>query len=500
MNRRRDETPRGLHGLRYSMNATSTATEMLACLRGQEISAVELLDLHLRRIAMHNPALNAIVALDLEGAQRTARECDDLRVLGNELPLLGLPITVKDAIDVAGLPTTSGLRRRRDVRPAADARAVARLRNAGAVIMGKTNVPPYVADWQTDNPLFGRTKNPWDLDRTPGGSTGGGAAAVASGLSPLELGSDIGGSIRLPAAFCGVYGHRPSDSALPVSGHFPGAPLPSQPAVLNVLGPLTRSAADLDLALGVMAGPDVGDDVAWRLEFPPPRHERLQEFRVAVMPGLEWLPVSDSVAAALEAVSAALQQAGARVAEAWPDVLDDSHRYHAQYETLLSSVFSFLLGQDEDARREEAARLRRAGDTLDAARADGLTASAHEFLGSLRRREEVRASYRAFFREWDILLAPITLTEAFPHDSRPEAERTIAVGGKEVPYMRQLVYPGLATLSGQPATAFPADKTASGLPVGLQAIGPYLEDRTPIRFCQLVAERLGGYVVPPGYE
>lgn len=469
-------------------------------MRRGEITAVELLALHLERIERYNPALNAIVVLDREAAGDAAREADDLRVQGIERPLLGLPVTIKDAIDVDGLPTTCGLTRRRDELPDADAPVVARLREAGAVIMGKTNLPPYASDWQTDNELFGRSNNPWNLDRTPGGSTGGGAAAVAAGLSPLEIGSDIGGSIRVPASFCGIYGHRPSDSLLPSSGHFPGSGLPASPAILNVLGPLARHPADLDLALAVLAGPDAGEDIAWRLDLPQPRHTDLRHFRVAVMPPVHWLPVSDDVAAALEALAGVLSGAGAHVAPALPDALGDLRQTHGLYAELVSAIFSFGAGQRQDSRHRQAQTLLASGDEFDGASARGLTISAHDFLTLLRRRESLRASYREFFRRWDIFLAPITLAPAFPHDSRPEEERTVEIAGKTIPYNRHLVYPGLATLTGQPATAFPAGRTGEMLPVGLQAIGPYLEDRTPIQFAQLVAEEIGGYDVPPGYD
>src|SRR5947209_4034226 len=279
---------------------------MLQALRRRQVSARELLDLHLNRIHRFNSTLNAIVLLDEQGARRQAKQADER--LGAGLPgsLTGLPITVKDAIDVEGLPTTAGSRRRADHRATHDAAIVRRAREAGALIMGKTNTPLYAGDWQTNNRLFGRTVNPWDLERTPGGSTGGGAAAVAAGLSPLELGSDIGGSIRVPAAFCGIYGHRPSDTVIPGSGHFPGSPLPNPAVILNVLGPLGRDARDLEVSLDAVGGAEVGEDTAWRLELPPARHDHLQDFRVAVMPWLEWLPVHAEVRESLDSAAEAL--------------------------------------------------------------------------------------------------------------------------------------------------------------------------------------------------
>ncbi|HYA99106.1 MAG TPA: amidase family protein, partial [Ktedonobacteraceae bacterium] len=253
----------------------SSATTMLEALNKRQLSAVELFDLHLQRIERYNPALNAIVTFDFEHALQTAIAADQARSQGNHGALLGLPITIKDTIDVAGLPGTAGAKRHQDRRPEHDAPLVARVRDAGAVIMGKTNVPPYTRDWQADNPVFGRTNNPWDLSRTPGGSTGGGAAALAAGLTPLEFGSDNGGSIRIPAAFCGVFGHKPSDTAVPHNGQFPGSPLPNAATVLFALGPLARDARDLELALDLIAGPAIGDATSWHLQIPPARHEAL---------------------------------------------------------------------------------------------------------------------------------------------------------------------------------------------------------------------------------
>src|SRR6266849_7399534 len=248
------------------IDAFAPAVDMLAALRARRVSAVELLELHQMRIERHNPELNAIVEPDFERARREAEAADTRRARGEDAPLRGLPMTLKESINVRGLRTTVGMSVWKDFRSEHDAPVTARVKGAGAVVMAKTNVPQMLADWQSNNPVYGRTNNPWDLSRTPGGSTGGGAAALAAGLSALEFGSDIGGSIRIPAAFCGVYGHRPSDTAVPRYGHVPGSPLPNPAAVMAVQGPLARSASDLELALDVIAGPVVGEDVAWRLE------------------------------------------------------------------------------------------------------------------------------------------------------------------------------------------------------------------------------------------
>src|SRR6267142_5575820 len=286
----------------------TTATELLAALRARQASAVELLDLHRQRIERHNPELNAIVEPDFERARRDAEAADARRARGEDAPLLGLPMTLKESINVRGLRTTAGMEIWKDFRSEHDAPVTTRVKAAGATVMAKTNVPQMLADWQSANPVYGRTNNPWDLSRTPGGSTGGGAAALAAGLTPLEFGSDIGGSIRVPAAFCGVYGHRPSETAMPRSGQFPFPPLPNAGVVMGVQGPLARSAEDLELALDVLAGPEVGEDVAWRLTLPPARGKRLRDFRVAVLPPIAWAPVDREIAA-LETVVKRLERA-----------------------------------------------------------------------------------------------------------------------------------------------------------------------------------------------
>jgi amidase len=485
------------------LDAFAPAVQMLQALRERRISAVELLDLHLRRIEKYNPALNAIVTPDYTNARRSAEAADAARKRGEDLPLLGLPVTVKDSINVRGLRTTVGMPDWAEAVVDWDAPLVSRLRAAGAVIMGKTNVPPMIWDWQANNPVFGRTNNPWDLERTPGGSTGGGAAALAAGLTPLEFGSDIAGSIRVPAAFCGVYGHKPSETALPRTGQFPFSPLPSNGMVMGVLGPLARSAADLALAFGIIAGPEEGEDAAWRLEIPPARHARLAGFRVAVLPRPGWLPLDPEILAALDRLAGDLRRAGATVAEAQPEGFGDLRQHTQVYMSLLWSVGGLILPPDGLQPLVDAYRA--LGDEFADAAVLGLTASAAGYFGLRIQREQVRAAYRAFFRDWDVLLTPITLAPAFLH--QPMAwpplvtlpGRTLDVAGQSVSEDWAFVYPGIATLSGQPATAFPAGLTHSGLPIGLQAIGPYLEDHTPIEFAALVEREYGGFRPPAGY-
>ena len=350
----------------------ASASSMLQGLRDRDISSTELLENHISRIERFNPELNAIVTPNYEAALTVAQATDSDRSRGVDAPLLGLPLTVKDCIDVAGLRGTAGVKVFADRVPEADSRLAARVKEAGGIVMGKTNVPPNAADWQSSNPIFGRTNNPWDLSRTPGGSTGGGAAAVAAGLTPLEFGSDIGGSIRVPAAFCGIYGHKPSETALARSGHFPGTPLPNPAVTMAVQGPLARTAEDLALGLEVASGPDVGEDVAWRLEFPKARHTALSDFRVAVMPPIEWLPVDSEILAAQERLVEYLADSGAKVGEAQPATLGDLRGHHRVYSSVLGLMTS---AGTAEQRRHLAGNMRATGDEFQIAMANGIEAT-----------------------------------------------------------------------------------------------------------------------------
>jgi len=486
------------------VDAFSSATSLVAALRSGTIGARELTELYIRRIERHDPALNAVVVRDYTRAREQAMVAEHARARGEHRALLGLPITLKESINVTGLQTTCGVPEWKGYISQHDAPVTTRTRAAGAVLLGKTNVPPMLADWQSANPIFGCTNNPWDRGRTPGGSSGGSAAAIAAGLSALEVGSDIGGSIRVPAAFCGIYGHRPSETLLPRSGQFPMPPLPNPAVVMGVQGPLARSAEDLELALSVLAGPEVGEDVAWKVTLPAARRERLADFRVAVLPPIPWLPVDEQITAALSDLAGRLTKMGAVVKEIQPDGLGDHREYHGFYRTLLSAVTGARV--DAETRRQRIATFRAAGDDLSLGAARGLEGTAGDYLLWNARREQHRAAWRAFFREWDVLLAPAINVLAYPHIERAwpadnsDLSLTFTVNGRSVPYLHGLCYPALSTVPGQPATAFPVGLSREGLPIGLQAIGPYLEDLTPIRFTALLAREIGGYRKPSGYD
>jgi amidase len=461
---------------------------MLRSLRAGHVSSGELLEMHLSRIARFNPSLNAIVTPCFEAARARARQLDSVRSDG---ALQGLPLTIKDTIEVSGLATTAGDPRRRAAISSHSAPLAESVLTAGAVLMGKTNVPLRAGDWQTSNAVFGHSSNPWDLSRTPGGSTGGGAAALAAGLTPLEFGSDIGGSIRVPSAFCGVFGHRPSDTLVPRAGHVPGHIAPNPAAILLVLGPLARSAEDLRLALSVIAAPEEGEDAAWRLDQPPARARRLKEFRVARLPRPSWLPLEPSIEEALERVARAC---GAVIAQ--PEGFD-LWQHDDLYTTLLSAIL--FADTPAEARARIAQSFRNSDQPMRAAQLRGLQATAGEYLELLDARAAYQHMWRRFFRDFDVVLTPVTIVNAFHHipDEISFSKRFVTIDGVPVPYRHLQVYPGLASLSGLPATAFPAGRNADGLPVGMQAIGPYLEDLTPIEFAAAAERELGCSFQPP---
>src|SRR5262250_1461512 len=431
-------------------DAFATATEMLAALRAKRVSSVELLDLHRRRAERYNPTLNALVELDFDRARDAAQEADARRARGEDAPLLGLPLTLKESYNVVGLRTTCGMPFWADFRSQHDAPVTTRVREAGGVIMAKTNVPQMLADWQSSNPVYGRTNNPWDLTRTPGGSTGGGSAALAAGLTPLEYGSDIGGSIRVPAAFCGVYGHRPSETAMPRSGGFPIPPMPNAAVVMGVQGPMARSGDDLELALDVAIGPEVGEDVAWKIAIPPARRDRLAGFRVAVLPALDWVPVDAEAIAALDGLASSLGRLGCQVKVTQPDALGDHRQHYALYLTLLAAVTSARVPAADRRARLELMRTR--DDDWSRASQRGIESAAPDYVSWFGQREQYRAAWRAFFREGDVLLMPALITPAYPHWNKPfpgtpdSIRKTLDINGKPVIEELGLFCASVATL------------------------------------------------------
>ncbi len=487
-----------------NMDAFATLCETRDALRARKLSATELVQAQIARIEALDGKLNALVVRCFDRALAQARDSDRRLVTGSARPLEGVPVTIKEGINVSGLPTTVGDSGYRDFISQHDAPTVRRLREAGAVILGKTNVPPEMADWQAANAVYGRTNNPWDLTRTCGGSSGGGAA-LAAGFGTLDIGSDIGGSIRVPAAFCGVYGLRPSETLVPRSGQYPIPPTPNWGAVLGAQGPIARSAADIETALEVIAGPDVGEDRAWRVELPAPRCTSLKGARIAVLRGPDYAPVDAELLSAQQRMADTLARAGARVDVAHPEEFGDWREHYRLYLHLLHYMMSPRW--DADKRELAIARLREDDDEFAPAQIDGLRCTGAQLFMWHLARERVRATWRRFFADWDAVIAPAFHTPAFAHVEFDTAAlglgatRTrIDVDGVRVPYTRGLFYPHLSTLAGQPALAIPAGISRKKLPLAVQLIGPYLEDLTLTRLASLIAQEVGGFVPPPPWD
>ena len=460
---------------------------------------MELTDEAITRIECDDQVINAICVPDFDRARAAAQRADQARACGEDRPLLGVPVTVKESYNIAGLPTTWGMPMHRNYVPAEDAVQVSRLKAAGAVVLGKTNVPLGLQGLQSFNEIYGTTNNPWDHGRTPGGSSGGSAVALACGFGALSIGSDLAGSLRTPAHFCGVYGHKPTLGLAANRGMVP-PPAPALPVDfdLAVVGPMARTARDLTLLLDVMAGPDpLTHGVAHDVTLPPARHERLGDFRILVLDEHPLIPTGSAVRAGVNRVTAALVDGGARVERHSP-LLPDLTEAATLYTHLLfsGSVARFPVEAYEQL-RTRAAGLSADDQSLDAARLRGMVFSHRDWMEANNRRELHRHGWRQLFAEFDAVVSPITPTPAFPHDHDPDLlERRIDIDGVEYPYFDQLVWFGLATMPGLPATAIPAGRSPEGLPVGVQLIGPAFEDRTPLRLAELLEQKTGGFQAP----
>ncbi len=477
--------------------AFASATNLAQMLRDRQIGAVELLELYLRRVERLNPRINAIIAEQADAARKTAVERDAMTARGESLgPLHGVPMTVKESFDLPGLRSTWGMSAFAGNVAHRTALAVERLQKAGAILFGKTNVPAALADWQSFNPVYGTANNPWNVGRTPGGSSGGSAAALAGGLTGLELGSDIGASIRNPAHYCGVYGHKPTFGICPSDGH----QLPDSWSFLDiaVIGPLARSAHDLETSLDIIVGPDAIDARGWTLNLPRSKDMKISGLRVAVMPTADTAPVDAAVRGEIEKLADFLRKQGAHVdMEARPV---DPAAAHEAYIMLLRAATSG--GMDQQVWNRLAAERESLSGRSDyfAWHARANTMSHREWLGWDNIRHRMRREWEEFFTRFDLLLCPTAASTAFPHMQTGERwERMISVDGQPQPSTTQMFWAGYSGMVFLPSSIAPIAIAADGLPVGVQIVAPQYLDFRAIRFAQLLERDYRAFTPPPGW-
>ena len=476
-----------------------SATTLAGMIRRREIGCLELLEHYIDRVTKLDGPINAVIVRDFDRARVRARMLDQQQ--DRTAPFFGVPMTVKESFDVAGLASTRGHLSAKDHRAAHSSIAVRRMEAAGAVIFGKTNVPVDLADWQSYNPVYGTTSNPWNLNHTPGGSSGGSAAALAAGLTALEMGSDIGGSIRVPAHYCGVFGHKPTWTLC--SNYTDYETSQAAPTDIAVLGPMARSAEDLITALDCLAGPDP-DETGLGYVLPRPRATRLSDLRIAVWADQPGQETDAETVAAIEALASELERQGATVDRTARPAFDPVEAFHLYLQLLDAGWSARMTDAVLASKREKLASL----DPLDM-RADSVMARATDmphrtWLALNEKRMKLRRIWSAFFRDWDVLLCPVISTAALPHMQEgpsimgggsadyvrtgPVWERTVTVNGKTIAYNDMLFWPGLTAGYHLPATVAPIGRAKSGLPIGVQIAGPIYGDHTTLRAAHLIAQ------------
>ena len=478
-----------------------SAHEILEKIKQGEVSSLEVLESFLAQVEKVNPKINAIVALDIERAKEKAKEADNKISLKSKLgPLHGLPMTIKDAFEVEGIVSTGGNPAWKDNIPKRNAEAVQRLVDAGAIIFGKTNVPFLSSDLQSFNKIYGTTNNPWDLERTPGGSSGGSAAALAAGMTPLELGSDIGGSIRVPAHFCGLYGHKPSYNIISEVGHMP--PPPGSILTgngLSVAGPLARSPEDLEIALDVLVSAQEQDSQAWKVKLPKARTKKIKELKIAVWPDEPYAEADNEITNLIKDTAKDLKHAGAKVETV--DLPISFEEIDKIYSLLLNPLM--LAGSPKET-FETLAKLNESLDPNDVselakvARGSVLKHADWVLVNAIR--QNMRQKWREFFNKFDVILCPTCITPAFKHNHNPVHERKLTINGKDDEYLRATLWAGPAVSAGLPSTNVPIGMSSNNLPIGMQITGPYLEDKTCLEVAKVVRNLRGGFKIPPNLQ
>jgi amidase len=451
----------------------SSTIQLAAAIRTGDVSATEVLEAHLAQIATHNPALNAVVTMDAEQAHKRAREADEALARGEIWgPLHGVPFTLKDAHATAGMRTTTGFPPLDHV-PHEDSTVTARLKAAGGILLGKTNVAMLLADpAQSTNPIFGRTNNPWNIERTPGGSSGGAAAALAAGMTPFEIGTDLSASIRIPAHFCGVFGLKPTEHRVPLTGLIPGLPGPRPVRIMSCIGPMARSAEDLALLYSIIAGPDGRDTEVQPVPVEEAPTLGLKQLRIAVAPTFPGFPVAAEIRAAIEELARRLSPLCEVVEEAKLPQLDFN-----QEGASAGALIGMMTGAFQPEEQERPTTLA-------------------QYLEALHWRDQSILAWEQFFEKWDVLLCPPSMVTAFPHC---ELGSPLHVDGQEVVYWMVSAHGTVFNYTGHPAVVLPYKLDHDGLPIGVQIVGKRWDESRLLGMAKAISEVTGAFQRPPGY-
>jgi len=450
----------------------SSTTQLAAAIRAGDVSATEVLEVHLAQIATHNPALNAVVTMDAEQAHKRAREADEALARGEIWgPLHGVPFTLKDAHATEGMRTTTGFPLLDHV-PHEDSTVTARLKAAGGILLGKTNVAMMLADYQTTNPIFGRTNNPWNIERTPGGSSGGAAVALAGGMTPFEIGTDLSASIRIPAHFCGVCGLKPTEQRVPLTGLIPGLPTPRSVRIMSCIGPMARTVDDLALLYSIIAGPDGRDTEVQPVPVDKMPHLELKHLRVAFAPSFPGLPVAAEIRGAVEELAKQLRPLCAAVEEAALPQVDFNQELPRA-----GALIGMIIGAFQPEEQEQPATLA-------------------QYLEALDRRDQSILAWEQFFEKWDVLLCPPSMVTAFPHC---EPGSPLRVDDQEVIYWAVSGHGTLFNYTGHPAVVLPYKLDRDGLPLGIQLVGKRWDESHLLEMAKVLSEVTGPFQRPPGY-
>jgi len=482
-----------------------SATELAAAIKRGDITSRAALDHYLNRIETLGKPINAVVAMDIDGARARADAADKAIAAGEHWGALhGVPMTVKDTFESIGLSTVVGEPRLKSHVTQNDAITVARLKAAGAVIFGKTNTPRLAQDVQAYNDIYGTTNNPWNTERTSGGSSGGSAAALAAGFTPLELGSDLAGSIRIPASWCGVYGHKASYGLVPMRGHIPGPPGTLSEPDLCVAGPLARSADDLALAMDVLAGAGPIDDGLWQAQLPSPRPTTFADFRVGYLFEHDFCPIAKATKARLEDAVEAARRAGATV-EKLDELPGGFENSYDTYDRLLNGLVGSSIPDKLYIKARRGAAFTGLIGKNDMGTLGGFseraTTSHRDWNRANEKRQTLRAEWHALFEKYDVVLLPGVCVPAIEHDHKGNVfSRKINVDGANPGYTHLFRWIAPPTVAGLPATSAPVGLTDDGLPVGLQIVADYGQDRTTIAFAQHLAAATEGFTTPSGFD